>query len=470
MRAKFLDAKVKKPGRGDPGVYKVHQPVFRNYTANHYRVTLADGHVQAKHLRGLVIEIQLKTEDMNSTNRLHHDAMHKAIIPLTETEEAEHDALDGVGNLNELLKAIQTRKQYEKLKPFSEAWTVMQVLERHGFQGKHLKYLPPIWLALQIVSADQPIALEALCTIVEHQLASVNKERCVDPLPLFGGSWGLIRALRARCDDAIQRTRQALLASEDHWNRYRAWILSNVLVFLYCWGMEAYIESYLTTCFGPTSTDEKLLHRASALLVFLSPTGRPVPSQEERLTLGSLWSDPIEFDEEYRLASAPIFAAWYLVEMGVYPILRPSYESYLFHGDVNFLKIAEEFTLVSWPGALGSPQQNQTLNFWGNFEVDEGYQPEEIYFPRMHSTNPPPNWKPPPDQQNNEHSTHYLQRGDPTINWIRLAYRGMIEDWDCTVPSGVTSLEENQQIILAFCQLAPTHGPPVTIISLKEQP
>lgn len=104
VRANFVASKVRKDWNGDNSVYKQHQPIFQNYTAQHFRVCLGQGHLQAKpELQGLVIEIQLKTEDTASFNRIQHDRMYKPTVPLSEAAEKRQDAMVGISNVSQLL-------------------------------------------------------------------------------------------------------------------------------------------------------------------------------------------------------------------------------------------------------------------------------------------------------------------------------------------------------------------------------
>ena len=66
----FTEAEDSKPWRGDDKAYKDYEPRFKGviYVADHARLSLSEPHsVSHPEFRGLLIEIQLKTQVMYST-------------------------------------------------------------------------------------------------------------------------------------------------------------------------------------------------------------------------------------------------------------------------------------------------------------------------------------------------------------------------------------------------------------------
>lgn len=99
----FVDHKTRKSWQGDQSVYKQTQPVFQNYTAQHFRVLLGPELLRARRdLKGLVIEIQLKTEDTASFNSIQHDVMYKPMGTLSKEEEQRQDVMVGISMIAEM--------------------------------------------------------------------------------------------------------------------------------------------------------------------------------------------------------------------------------------------------------------------------------------------------------------------------------------------------------------------------------
>lgn len=296
----------------------------------------------------------------------------------------------------------------------------------------HLQFLPPLWIALQLASLDNPQDLEAFCQEHTTKKEEYAKRDGKIFLPLFGrGSWFISVALSYRCRRSTNETTRVVGQNR----RYRAWILANTFVGLHFLGMHRVIWTFLETCGYESSERRK---RCCSLLDFLLIRGSTAP-QESISNLDKMWKN-------LNLArNCPYFRmVMDLVEMGVYPRLC-STGSYDFNSpSKDYMKawVENKFCQIFWPAELGGPPSAKTKVVSEPGRLSQDTLTDVAYVARSLAER----------EDSARKSGRQTAPQQQRLEWAKLHWTGLSEHWDWTTLAG-SSLEENQAALRNFCQM-----------------
>jgi len=443
----FVATKDLKDWKSDPSVYKHIEPIFSNYQALHLRVKLGEPFLlEKRHLKDLQIEIQVKTEDMASTNRVIHDIQYKGVIPLSKNREKIVDAMMGLHQSMTRLKEYMNDKMVEQTMPFSENSKMVKILNRHGFDFTYARFFRPLELALQVASADSSTELEILC----QQAKNTNP----------GDFTVLTGLVRNRCQGSIDKTEKFVKITKPRRARYRAWILANLFVFLKKWNMENVIASAIIYSGFQA---EEVPYRLSCLLAFLNCAIKPTDDQCKTLRLlwRSVGKDPlpdIEPPTNVLYVLAVVRIALDFIKLGVYPTisidpaskyhLELPAESRVILNSIMQHRSKDQLAF-SWPSTLGAPSSEETLPLEPCLGIHQHLKPTSVYLPLCLTVTPEAN-------NRNAAESSELCSGNmllPKIAWVKYHFLETPESWGYSVLYGPNA-NHKQETLQKFCMIA----------------
>lgn len=422
----FIEAKptVTKPRPDEKPVYKT-DVAFTPYSGRHFKVRLSPELAAGRtHLSDKIVEIQLKSEHTAVVNRTLHPNTYKNIVPLSAPREGQFALLSNLMAVTGQMQELGIDWERRKGLPFQSSHKVFKILLSYGLKMSSIKFLGPLWIALQVSSLDTPDRLHKFCQGFPVPGPGLYPD-------LFGhDEWKFTSRLRRDLSNHVESTADTVAANPAHLARYRAWVLANTFVGLHCLGMDYVTQWFLITC-GYMSALHSL-ELCARLLVFLPhfPNANEsslAPSEDDREFLNKLWAE-LKHGDNLDMHLQVVVG---LVETGVYPRLRYLGRSH--NTSTEYVRTQDWFQIF-WPAVLGSPPKEHTrdLELRPDSEPEPEYFPSDIvYVPRL-----------PSDSE--------VEEGR-WVDWVKLVWGKLSEHWEWTTIMPGRKIEANQRLLTAYC-------------------